>query len=141
MGLIGGIWLALLGVLAIPSLIIAKRPEAKDLIAKISPYQGWIGAISAVWGAWSVVQAVLHMGWIAHWPIYWATFLAGGLLQVALGLLLGVGVLKQFIKQPQAVEKLDMTIAKLAPKQATLGIAAIALGAWLIVSGFLWRIG
>ena len=29
-----GIWLVLLGVLAVPSLIIAKRPDAKDMLAK-----------------------------------------------------------------------------------------------------------
>lgn len=141
MGLIGGIWLALLGVLAAPNLVLSKRPDAKQWLDKIAPYQGWIGAISALWGALIIVSAVLHLNWLARWPIYWATYAADGVLQLCLGLLLGVGVLKQFIKSPQAVEKMDQTIAKLAPKQGLLGVIAIGLGIWAVISTFLWRIG
>src|SRR4051812_44144199 len=115
--MVNGIWLALLGVLAVPSMIIAKKPNAKELIAKITPYQGWIGAISCLWGVWGIIGAVLNMGWIAHWPIYWATWLADSVLQFALGLILGIGELKTFIKNPQAQAKMDETLAKLSPKQ------------------------
>jgi hypothetical protein len=141
MGLISGIWLALLGVLGASSLIIAKKPDAKELIAKLAPYQGWIGAVSALWGAWGIISAVLNIAWMAHWPILWITYLGDAVLQFALGLLLGVGVLKTFIKNPQANEKMDQTIAKLAPFQGTLGLIAIGLGVWMVVAGFLWTIG
>lgn len=139
MGLIGGIWMALLGVLAASNLIIAKKPDAKELIAKMAPYQGWIGAVSALWGAWGIISSILNLGWLTTWPIYWATYLAVGVLQFALGLLLGVGVLKTFIKQPEAVAKMDQLIEKLAPKQGLLGLIAIGLGAWLVVAGFIWH--
>ena len=139
--MIHGIWLALLGVLAVPNLLLAKKPEAKELLAKITPYQGWIGAISALYGVWGIISSILSLGWIAHWPIYWATYLAVAVVQLALGLLLGVGVLKQFIKAPAAQEKMDQTIAKLAPKQGLLGLIAIGLGIWLVVAGFIFTIG
>jgi hypothetical protein len=141
MGLISGIWLAILGILGASSLIIAKRPDAKEAIAKLSPYQGWIGAVSAIWGAWGIISAILGLGWMAHAPILWITFLASGVLQLGLGLLLGVGVLKTFIKNPQANEKMDQTITKLAPYQGTLGLVALGVGAWMVVAGFLWTIG
>ena len=57
--MVNGIWLILLGVLAVPSMIIAKKPNAKELIAKITPYQGWIGAVSALWGVWGIIGAIL----------------------------------------------------------------------------------
>ena len=133
-----GIWLIVLGALAVPSLVIAKRPEAKDLIAKIAPYQGWIGAISAIGGLFGVVQCILALSWVAHWPIWWATWTAGELLQLSLGLLLGVGTLKTFIKNPQAQEKMDQTIAKLSPHQGRLGIAAIGVGIWMIIASFVF---
>src|SRR5207249_3537738 len=139
-GLVGGLWLAVLGVLGAASLIIAKRPDAKQMIDKVAPYQGWIGAISAIWGAYVIVSAVLHLGWIAHWPIYWATLLATGVLQLVLGLLLGVGVIKSFVKDPTASQKMDQTVAKLAPYQGRAGIAAIVVGAWMIVSGFIFHV-
>ena len=141
MGLIGGIWLALLGVLGASSLIIAKKPDAKELIGKLAPYQGWIGAVSALWGVWYVISAVLNLGWLAHWPIYWVTYLADGVLQALLGILLGVGVMKTFVKDAAAQAKMDETVAKLAPYQGTLGIIAIILGIWMVVSGFLFTIG
>ena len=138
--MVNGIWLILLGVLAVPSMIIAKKPNAKELIAKITPYQGWIGAVSALWGVWGIIGAVLHLNWLGTWPIYWATWLADSVLQFALGLILGIGVLKTFIKNPQAQAKMDETLAKLSPKQGMLGLAAIGVGIWMIVAGFLFNV-
>jgi hypothetical protein len=140
MGLINGVWLAVLGILGASSLIIAKKPDAKELIDKLAPYQGWIGAVSALWGVWGIISAVLALGWLAQFPIYWITFTADAALQLALGLLLGVGILKSFIKHPQANQKLDFTIKKLAPYQGTLGLIAIGLGVWMIIAGFLWTV-
>jgi hypothetical protein len=141
MGLFSGLWLVTLGVLGASALIIARKPNAKELIAKLAPYQGWIGAVSALWGAWGIVSAVLSLGWIAHWPILWATYLLDAVLQFSLGLILGIGVLKTFIKNPTAGAKMDQTLAKLAPHQGRLGLAGIGVGTWMIVAGFLWRIG
>ena len=139
--MIHGIWLALLGVLGASNLIIAKKPNAKELIGKVAPYQGWIGAISAIWGAWGVISAVLHLSWLGHWPIYWITWLADSALLLALGLLLGVGVFKTFIKAPDATAKLDQVVAKLLPYQGKLGLIAIGLGIWMVLAGLLFRVG
>jgi hypothetical protein len=141
MGFVSGIWMAVLGILGAANLIIARKPDAKELIGKIAPYQGWIGAVSALWGIWGIISSILHLGWLSLWPIFWITFLVTALLQAALGLLLGVGVLKTFIKQPQAVEKMDQMVTKLAPMQGTLGLIAIGVGIWMIVSSILWRVG
>lgn len=140
MGLVAGLWLVVLGVLGAASLIIAKKPDAKELIDKLTPYQGWIGAISAFWGIWVVISAVLNMGWLKLAPIYWVTFLADGVLQACLGLLLGVGVLKTWIKDPRATEKMDQMIVKLAPYQGNLGLIAIGVGVWMVIAGFMWKV-
>ena len=140
MGLVNGIWLAVLGILGAANLIIARKPEAKELIGKLAPYQGWIGAVSALWGVWGVISSVLNLGWMAYAPIYWITFLVDSILQLALGLLLGVGVLKTFIKNPTAQEKMDLTITKLAPSQGLLGLIAIGVGVWMVIAGFLFTI-
>ncbi len=140
MGLVNGIWLAVLGVLGASNLIIARKPDAKELIAKLAPYQGWIGAVSALWGVWGIISSVLNLGWMAYAPIYWITYLVDSILSVCLGLLLGVGVLKPFIKNPTAVEKMDQTITKLAPYQGLLGLVAIGVGVWMVIAGFLFTI-
>ncbi len=140
MGLVYGLWLAVLGILGAASLIVAKKPNAKELIDKLTPYQGWIGAVSVLGGLWEVINSVLTMGSVlAHWPILWITLLAGAVLKVGLGLLLGVGVLKSFIKDPTAQEKMDQTIVKIAPYQGTMGFVAIGVGIWMVLAGFMWH--
>jgi hypothetical protein len=138
MGFLSGLFLALVGVLGAANLIIARKPQAQELIGKIAPYQGWIGAGSAVWGAWGVLWSIMTIGVIGYAPLWWLTGLAAAILQVALGLLLGVGVLKTFIKSEQANAKLDQTITKLAPYQGTFGVIAICLGVWTILCYFLF---
>jgi hypothetical protein len=139
--MVDGIWLAILGILGASSLIIARKPDAKELIGKIAPYQGWMGAVSACWGFWGIISAILGLSVLAHWPIYWITWTVGAVLQAALGLLLGVGTLKTFIKDPTAQQKMDQTIAKLSPYQGTIGLIAIAFGVWRVVSGFIFTVG
>jgi hypothetical protein len=140
MGLVNGSWLVVLGILGAASLIIARKPDAREAIAKLAPYQGWIGAVSAIWGVWGVISAIMNIGWLSIAPVLWVTLLANALLSVGLGLLLGVGVLKTFIKNPQASARMDQTIARLAPKQGVMGLVAIGVGLWMVVSSFVFRI-
>ena len=137
-----GVWLFVLGVLGAANLIIAKMPSARDMIGKMAPYQGWFGAVSVFYGLWETVQAVLNMGLMAVKPpiglIFWVIFLAQALLQVALGILLGVGVIKTFVKQPAAVQKMDQLVLKLAPFQGILGLMAIGVSIAFIVIDMLF---
>ena len=97
-----------------------------------------MGAISCLWGIWGIISSVLNISWLTSRPILWATWLANSILLAALGLILGIGVMKSFIKNPQAQAKMDQTLAKLSPKQGMLGLVAIGVGAWMIASGFLF---
>src|SRR5260221_8549118 len=129
-----------LGLLAVPNLIIAKRPDAKQLIDKIAPFQGWIGAVAAIWGAWQLIQFILNIGTmitlLTHplWPmLFGIVTLVYAVVLFALGLLLGIGTLKTFIKNPQAQAKLDQTLAKISPYQGTLGIVALINGVVMLL--------
>ena len=132
-----GIWLALLGVLAASNLIIAKKPDAAQLIGKVAPYQGWIGAVSAVWGVFGILRCVRHIGLLSVVPGYWLLWLVDSILLACLGLLLGVGVFKSFIKSEGANAKLDRVIAKLAPYQGKLGVVAIVVGAVMAIGALI----
>ena len=133
MGIVTFAALFVLGAVSASNLIIARKPDAKELIAKVAPYQGWIGAVSALWGAWWLVNWILNLKVMMTWPILGITWLADALLLLGLGLLCGIGVLKSFIKAPAAVEKLDLTVAKLAPFQGVLGLAGIGVALWTIL--------
>ncbi len=138
MGLVNAIWLILLGVLGASSLIIAKKPDAKEIIAKIAPYQGWIGAVSALWGVWGLVSTVLTLGRLGSAPILWFTGLAVAIVQLVLGLILGIGVLKTFIKNPEAQRRMDEALTQLAPQQGAFGLAAIVWGVWSLITTFIF---
>ncbi len=134
-----GLWLIILGALAVPNLILGKKPELKPTLDKLTPYQGWIGAISAIWGLWGIINSVLHMGWLTSAPIWWLTLTANNVLVFALGILLGIGTLKTFIKNAEAQKRMDQTVVKLAPYQGTFGIAALGLGVWCVVASILFH--
>ncbi len=139
MGIVAGAWLIVLGILGAASLIISRKPDAKEYIDKLTPYQGWIGFVSIWWGAWIIIWSVMNIGtWLSVVPVWWVTILATGAIQFLLGVLLGIGVFKTFVKQEQAVEKMDALVKKLAPFQGTLGIISIGLGLWAIVARFMF---
>jgi hypothetical protein len=133
-----GIWLLVLGVLGAASLIISRRPDASEAIAKLTPYQGWIGAASAIWGIINIIRALVHINILSVIPIWWVTWMATAIVLTGLGILLGVGVFKSFIKDATANAKMDQTVAALAPYQTKLGLASIGLGVWAIVVSVVW---
>ncbi|ADY30557.1 MULTISPECIES: hypothetical protein [Cellulophaga] len=138
--MIFGITLIILGILAAPSLLLSRKPDAQELLDKITPYQGWIGLAFCVWGVWGIISSILNLGWLTTYPIYWATFLAVNVLLAALGFILGYGMINKHLlsKNEEAKAKGELLLAKLRPLQGKLGIAAIALGVWQIITKLLF---
>ncbi|SHJ60126.1 hypothetical protein SAMN04488508_111100 [Aquimarina spongiae] len=135
-----GITLILLSIIAVPSLLLAKKPNAKELLEKIEPYQGWIGLVFCFWGVWGIISAVLNIGWLTTHPIWWITLLAGNVVEAILGFMLGFGLINKFFlsKNEAAKEKAVRLREKLAPKQGKLGVLGLIVGAWMIVASFLF---
>ncbi|CAM3295923.1 hypothetical protein [Zobellia roscoffensis] len=140
--MIWGIALVLLSIVAVPSLLLSKKPNAEELLEKIEPYQGWIGIIFCFWGIWGIITAILNLGWLTSSPVWWVTFLAGNLVSAGLGFMLGSGLInKLFLSNNQAARiKADELRAKIAPKQGKLGILGIAVGSWMIAASFLFSV-
>jgi hypothetical protein len=134
-----GITLIILGILAAPSLILSRRPDAEKVLSKITPYQGWIGIIFCLWGIWGIISSLLTMWAIAIVPIWWFTLLVGSVMEMVLGFILGYGLIAKYIfsKSEAAKEKGEAIIAKLAPVQGILGIIGIVVGIWVIIASFL----
>ncbi len=136
MGLITALALIVCGVLAAASLIGKMQPDSQRFIDKLVPYQGWIGFIVCLWGAWTIISAVLHLNLLHIVPIWWATFLATGVLEFGLGFLLGFGLLTKYLlsKNEEAMAKGQMLRAKLANVQIPMGLIGIGLGVWCLVA-------
>ncbi len=134
--MLNGILLIVLGILAVPSLLLSKRPDAKELLDKITPYQGWIGVVFCIWGVWGIIGSILALGLLTTAPIWWVTLTATNVVTALLGFILGYGLIAKYAlsKNEEAKKKGEELLAKLAPIQGKLGLAAIALGIWTIVA-------
>jgi len=135
-----GITLVVLGILAVPSLLLAKKPDAKEILDKITPYQGWIGLVFCFWGVWGIINAILNIGWLTSAPIWWATSAAGAFVTAALGFLLGYSLIAKYVlsKNEEAKKKGEELLAKLQPMQGKVGLIAIGLGIWWVVASIIF---
>jgi len=115
--------LILLGVLAASSMIVKMKPEAKDLIDKIVPIQGWLGLVGFVFGIYYTFLVLTSGSFLI-------VALAITLLMTALGLLMGFGLISKYMlsKNEAAMAKGEAIRSKLATFQIPLGIAGIVVG-------------
>lgn len=139
--MIGSILLIVMGILAIYPLVVAKKPDAKELLDKIVPYQGWLGLVFCIWGVFGIVGSVLGIGALAtglFGIILWILNLLVNLVSAALGFLLGYGLIAKYIlsKNEKAAAKGAEMLEKLRPYQTKLGIAAIIIGVLVLVAVF-----
>ena len=125
------ILLIVVGVLAAYPGIIRTRQDAKEILDKILPYQGYIGIAALIWGALNLLRILLHLGMMTMMPAMWLILaLAGNAVAVVLGLLLGYGLIAQYVlsNRPDARRRGEEMRSKLLPRQVALGWAGIVLG-------------
>jgi hypothetical protein len=120
------------GILASSSLIIAKKPNAKELIDKLTPFQGWIGIILVFWGLWGAIQLVLNIGSIG---LVWIIALSICVVEFVVGFVLGYSLIsKYFLERSEAAkEKGQKLRVKLVNYQVPGGIILIILGILSII--------
>lgn len=123
-----GIIIAILGgLLASSSIIIAKKTNTKELIDKITPFQGWIGIILAVWGLWGIINSVLNIG---NLGLYWMIALVVAVVEFVVGFLLGYGLISKYLLESNetAKEKGNALRMKLTRYQIPAGLILLVLG-------------
>lgn len=136
MGVLFALLLLVAGVLAAASLIIKNQPNAREVIAKITPYQGIIGIVLLLWSLIVLIFRVLpYLGAIMQ-SLSGLLLLLTFLVAIVLGFLLGYGLIKQFAlsKNPDAARGGEALQLKLASIQGPLGLAGIGLGVWMLIN-------
>ena len=143
MGLITGLVLLALGVLAASSAIVANKPDAEKYIEMMRPYQGWVGFVACIWGILTIISSILNLSWLASVPLWWITYALAGVLLAGLGFLSGYPLLSQYLlsKNAEAQRQGEAALAKLTPYQINLAYAGIALAIWLFVARVIWSVG
>ncbi len=123
------------GLICCAPFIISKIPAAKEHLAKVTPYAGWIGVCVLAWGVNELLHALLNMGLMKAFFLRWLFWTLAGVFDVGAGLLLGSGLVLKWTlgndpaKQAMATEK----IAKLAPYQLIIGFGQIAMSVLYVV--------
>lgn len=120
------------GLIAASSLIVAKKPNAQELLDKLTPYQGWIGAVLTFWGVWGIIQSFLNIGSIG---LYWTIGLAVSIVEFIVGFLLAYSLISQYLleKNETAKAKGQQLRVKLTKYQIPAGIILIILGILAII--------
>ncbi|MBU2949601.1 hypothetical protein KO493_02690 [Tamlana agarivorans] len=136
--MIWGFTLILLGIIAVPSLIVSKKSNKGELLEQIEPHQGWIGIAFCLWGIWGVVSSVLNMNLLTTFPLWWITLFVGNIVEVVLGFLLGFGLITKIFSSKIETEKRAYIREKLAPKLGRLGIVGLLMGVWMTAVSFLF---
>lgn len=125
------ILLVVVGVLAAYPSIVRTRPDAKEILDKILPYQGYIGIVALIWGALNLLRILLHLGAMTMMPAMWLILaLAANVVGVLLGLILGYGLIAQYVlsNSPDARRRGEEWRSKLLQRQVSLGWAGVVLG-------------
>src|SRR6266496_69307 len=115
------------GLLAAAALIVAKKPDAKQYIDKLTAYQAIIGVgLIAV----SVINFVRMLGGISgtikYFPLFGASSVAMVATGVLLGALFGMPQIAKWIPGDSPAEQKALELSrKVAPFQVMIGIIAI----------------
>jgi hypothetical protein len=127
------------GILALSSLFVGKSPDARDKLAKLAQYQGWIGLTMFGWGVWELIETVLGLGLLSHRPLLWIFWLAMAVADFSVGLLLGFGLISTyaFRGNAMAIEKGARLRESLVRFQVPLGFLAIVTSVGYTVINFI----
>lgn len=120
------------GLIATSSVIVAKKPNAAELLDKLTPFQGWIGLVLTFWGVWGIIQSFLNISSIG---LYWSIGLAVSVVEFIVGFLLAYSLISKFLleKNETAKQKGQELRLKLTKYQIPSGFILIILGVLSIV--------
>ena len=137
MDVINALLLILGGILAVSSLIVAKKPDAKELIDKLVPYQAIIGIALLALGLVNLIRSLGHLlDAFRTLPGFEAIVMI--VTSILLGFMFGMPQIAKWIPGEGGTEQKGLELSKkLVPYQVIIGVIGLASGAlWLV-----YRIG
>jgi hypothetical protein len=123
------------GILGLSSIIIAKKPEAKTLIAQLVPYQAGIGATLLGLGIYNLIRLLPLIGDFFKASAFTGITILGALVvAILLGFFFGMPLIAKWIPgDAPAEEKAESMAKKLGPFQTILGGAGVVFGLLFLI--------
>ena len=127
------------GILAMSSMLVARKPNAAQLIDKLVPYQGYVGTTMFFWGVWELIDCVRSLGLLGSHPLVWGFWLLMAIADFSVGMILGFGLISTyaFRGNPTAIQKGQALRQALVKFQVPLGALAILTSVGYTVLSFL----
>jgi len=115
------------GLIAASSLIVAKKPNAQELLDKITPYQGWIGIVLVIWSIQGLIGIFSYFSIIS---------LIITIVMFIVGFLLAYGLISKYLleKNETAKAKGQELRTKLVKFQIPSGVILLILGVYSLVT-------
>jgi hypothetical protein len=126
MGYLWPIVLILGGILGCAGLIVAKKPDAKELIGKLQPFQAAIGVALLVFGVLNLLDAIRLLSFVSLMPVLVITAFGAVVSAIILGIMFGMPMVAKLSASGAA--KGEELGKKLAPYQTLVGIIAMITG-------------
>ncbi len=136
MELINALVLIAGGILAVSSLIVAKKPDAQKLIDKLVPYQAAIGVALLVLGIVNLIRGLGNhlIDVLRLVPLFGMTYLAMCITSILLGLMFGMPQISKWLPGEGAAEQKGMELSKkLAPYQVIIGLIGLVAALMMIL--------
>ncbi len=131
-----GLLLIVGGVLALSAFIIAKKPDAKALLDKVTPFQAFIGVALLVVGLIQLVRfgPINAFRMLSLAPLLGITIIGATYGAILLGFLFGMPQIAKWIPGESNAETKATNVAKkLAPFQVILGVICLVCGFLVIL--------
>jgi hypothetical protein len=128
MFLLSIILLFLSGALAAASLITRRFPQFQDTIIRMGRFKvllGFVLLLLAIGGTFDLLFGH-HLGWFVY--------VLELLMMYALGLIQGIGILKQLIQNIRFIEKIEDWRSRILPYEEMLGLTAMVLSVFSLLS-------
>ncbi|PKN21254.1 MAG: hypothetical protein CVU65_17210 [Deltaproteobacteria bacterium HGW-Deltaproteobacteria-22] len=127
------------GIISITNLIVAKKPDLKDKLDKLTDYSGYIGSVILLAGIWGLVDGLFiskfytaHVGaFMKVVPVQAIAIFLFPPLCIVLGLLQGLPKIAEWTGKD--LTKVEEMAKKVAPFSVPFGIAGIAVGFLLLL--------
>ncbi|MEW5852144.1 MAG: hypothetical protein AB2A00_25370 [Myxococcota bacterium] len=117
------------GLLGASGFIVSKKPDAKQLLEKLVPYQGGAGIAGIVVGLLGLVNMLMNLGALLKHSVGGLVIgLVGSASLIGTGFLLGFALIQGFNKDPNARAKAEELRTKLVTYQVPMGMVCIVLG-------------
>jgi hypothetical protein len=130
------VWPIVAAIFCLASLVIAQKPNAKDLFDKVAPFKGIVGVALLGGAIWTAIYDIKHVGDVLKFDkLMGINILAVVIVLGLVGFLMGMPLIASWIPGETGAEKKSVALSqKLVKFEVPLGILSLGTGVLSIIN-------